>query len=170
MPPFIALSSDAETTADRAETIGDVLWDDLNFEREFAFIPRDVYATIPAAKSFDDVPFDRWRELNADGVIVGTVQKLGNGFQVQVRLFDVRRQRQVVRQASTADRRERARSTRTRSPTRSTCSSAPCAASPARKLAFDSDRDGERMSRHGREPRREGDLHLPTTTAKTSAA
>ena len=30
---------------------------------------------VPAATSIADVPFDRWRELNADGVIVGTVQK-----------------------------------------------------------------------------------------------
>ncbi len=34
---------------------------------------------IPRATSFDDVPFDRWRELNADGLIVGTVQKTGDG-------------------------------------------------------------------------------------------
>ena len=55
-----------------------MLWDDLNFEREFALIPRDIYATIPAATSLADVPFDRWRELNADGVVIGTVQKTGN--------------------------------------------------------------------------------------------
>ncbi len=54
-----------------ARIITNVLWDDLNFEREFSFIPRDVYATIPAAKSLDDVPLDRWHELNADGVIAG---------------------------------------------------------------------------------------------------
>ena len=90
VPDFIALSDDAET--DRiAKTIAQVLFDDLNFEREFALIPRDTYATIPAAKSFEDVPFDRWRELGADGVLVGTVQKTATGILVQVRLFDVRR-------------------------------------------------------------------------------
>ena len=47
VPDFIALSKDAETV-DAAQTIGRVLWDDLNFEREFALIPRDVVATIPA--------------------------------------------------------------------------------------------------------------------------
>ena len=35
VPDFIALSPDAETVA-IAKTIGQVLWDDLNFEREFA--------------------------------------------------------------------------------------------------------------------------------------
>jgi TolB amino-terminal domain len=72
VPDFVALSPDAETVA-IAKILGQVLWDDLNFEHEFAFIPRDVYASIPKATSFADVPFDRWRELNADGVVVGTV-------------------------------------------------------------------------------------------------
>src|SRR5438105_2329842 len=83
VPDFIALSPDAETAA-IAKTIGQVLWDDLNYEHEFAFIPRDVYSTIPRATSFNDVPFDRWRELNADGLIVGTVQKTTSGVQVEM--------------------------------------------------------------------------------------
>jgi TolB protein len=89
VPDFIALTSDAETAA-IAKTTGQVLWDDLNFEREFAFIPRDTYATIPRATSFSDVPFDRWRELNADGLIVGTVQKAGTTVKVEMKLFNVR--------------------------------------------------------------------------------
>ena len=86
---FIALTRDAET-ADAATTITRVLWDDLTFEREFALIARDVIATIPPATSFTDVPFDRWREVNADGVIVGTVEKTATGVRVDVRLFGVR--------------------------------------------------------------------------------
>lgn len=89
VPDFIALSSDAESL-DAARTIGRVLYDDLNFEREFALIPRDTYQTIPPATSFATVPFDRWRELNADGIIVGTVQKIESGVRVEVRLFNVR--------------------------------------------------------------------------------
>jgi TolB protein len=89
VPEFIALSKDAETIA-AAKKIAEVLWDDLSFEREFALIPRDTYATIPAAKSMLDVPLERWRELNADGVIIGTVQKADNGARVEVRLFNVR--------------------------------------------------------------------------------
>lgn len=89
VPDFIALSKDAETVA-IAKTIAQVLYDDLNFEREFLLIPRDTYATIPAATSFTDVPFDRWRELNADGVVIGTVQKTGTGVKVEARLFQVR--------------------------------------------------------------------------------
>jgi TolB protein len=98
VPDFIALTPDAETAA-IAKIVSQVLWDDLNFEREFGFIPRDTYATIPRATSFADVPFDRWRELNADGLIVGTVQKVGTTVKVEMRLFNVRtRQSAFARQ------------------------------------------------------------------------
>ncbi len=88
VPDFIALSSDAETVA-AAKTLAQVLWDDLAFEREFDMIPRDTYASIPAAKTIDAVPFDRWRELGADAVLIGTVQREGTGLKIQVRLFSV---------------------------------------------------------------------------------
>ena len=91
VPDLIALSSDAETVA-IARIIGQVLWDDLNFEREFSFVARDAYATIPKATSLIDIPFDRWRELNADGLVMGTVQKTGNLLRVEIRLFNVRTQ------------------------------------------------------------------------------
>jgi TolB protein len=94
VPDFLALSSDPETAA-AATTIASVLWDDLAFEREFYLIPRDTYASIPRAASLSDVPFDRWRELGADGLVVGTVQKTGNGLRLEVRLFNVR-SRQAV--------------------------------------------------------------------------
>jgi TolB protein len=89
VPDFIALSKDAETVA-MAKKMSEVLFDDLTFEHEFTFIPRDVYSTIPAATSLADIPFDRWRELNADGLVIGTVEKSGNGFKVDARLFNVR--------------------------------------------------------------------------------
>ncbi len=89
VPDFVALSSDAETQA-AARAIGAVLWDDLQFEREFYMIPRDTYGSIPSAKSFQEVPFDRWLELGADGVIIGFVQRTGTGVTVQVRVFNVR--------------------------------------------------------------------------------
>src|SRR5262245_39864359 len=46
VPDLIPVSRDAETAA-ITQIIGQVLWDDLNYEREFTFIPRDVYVTIP---------------------------------------------------------------------------------------------------------------------------
>ena len=94
VPDFLALSSDAETVA-VAKTIGQVLWNDLEFEREFYMIPRDTYRTIPTSSSVSDVPFDRWRELGADGLLVGTVQKTGTMLRIEIRLYNVRTRQSV---------------------------------------------------------------------------
>ena len=93
VPDFVAGSADA---ADVAKQLGQVLWDDLNYEREFYMIPRDTYATIPVARTESDVPFAAWRELGADAVVFGTVQKTdANTVRVQVRLFNVRTRQAV---------------------------------------------------------------------------
>lgn len=92
VPEFVAASPDA---AEAAKTISQVLWDDLNFEREFYLIPRDTYSTIPAARTASQVPFAAWRELGADAVVFGTVQRTGNDIRVEVRLFNIRTQQSV---------------------------------------------------------------------------
>jgi TolB protein len=142
VPDFIPLSADAETV-DIAKKIGQVLWDDLNYEREFLFIPRDVYSTIPRATSLTDVPFDRWRELNADGLVIGTVQKTTGGIRVEVRLFDVRsRQSKFGREYSGANPRLIAHTA-----SDEIHESQRGLKGVARtKLTFNSDRDGERMA------------------------
>lgn len=143
VPDFIALTTDAETV-EAAKTIGQVLWDDLNFEREFDMIPRDTYASIPAARSLTSVPFDRWRELGADGLVVGSVQRQGDTFRVEVALFGVKtRQSAFAREytASAANPRFFAHSIaddiyETQLALRGVART---------KLAFVSDRDGERI-------------------------
>ena len=92
VPDFVALTPDA---SEIAKTLGQVLWDDLNFEREFYMIPRDTYSSIPASRTPEQVPFDRWRELGADAVVFGTVQRTGNDVRVQIRLFNVRSRQSV---------------------------------------------------------------------------
>jgi TolB protein len=87
VPDFVALTPDA---ADAAKTIGQVLWDDLNFEREFYMIPRDTYGSVSPARTPEQVPFAAWRELGADAVVFGTVQRTGNDVRIQIRLFNVR--------------------------------------------------------------------------------
>jgi TolB protein len=91
VPELLALSNDRETQ-DAAKVISEVLWDDLNFEREFYMIPRDTYKSIPVAAGIDKVPFDRWRELGADAVVIGTVQRAANGIRVEMRLYSIRAQ------------------------------------------------------------------------------
>src|SRR3954463_6139340 len=143
VPDFIALTNDAETIA-AAKTIGSVLWDDLNFEREFYLIPRDTYRSIPAATSVDHVPLDQWKQLGADGVIIGTVSKTPTGVTVQVRLIEVASGRTALGKeysgtlknprlyAHTASDEIHQQQRGLRGVART-------------KLAFTSDRDGERM-------------------------
>ena len=92
VPDFIALSPGA---AEIARTLGQVLWDDLNFEREFYMIARDTYKSIPVARTVDQIPWATWREINADAVVFGTVDQKGNDITVQVRVFNVRTRESV---------------------------------------------------------------------------
>jgi TolB protein len=89
VPELLSLSTDRETT-EAARIIAQVLWDDLNYEREFYMIPRDTYKSIPAAATIDNVPFDRWRELGADAVVIGTVQRAATGLRVEMRVYSVK--------------------------------------------------------------------------------
>lgn len=88
VPEFIPLSTDSETVK-AAKTIGQVLFDDITYEKEFYMIPRDIMKTIPQPSSAGEVPFDRWREVGAHAVIVGTVRRSGDGIVVEIRLIDV---------------------------------------------------------------------------------
>jgi TolB protein len=95
VPDFLAPGGDRESQ-EIAGTIGQVLWDDLAFEREFDMIPRDTYKSIPPAASLTEVPFDRWRELGADGLVIGSILKTGTNVRVEMRLYDVRGRRQLL--------------------------------------------------------------------------
>lgn len=94
VPDFLALSNDPETQ-NAAKTISEVLWNDLNYEREFYMIPRDTYRSIPQPASIGEPPFDSWRELGADGLLMGSIQKTGSGVQIEMRLYSVRSRRQI---------------------------------------------------------------------------
>jgi len=143
VPDFLALTNDPETVA-AAKTIGQVLWDDLEFEREFYLIPRDTYRTIPPATSIEQVPLDQWKQLGADGLIIGTVRKAGTGVAVQVRLIEVASGKTALAKeysgtlknprlyAHTASDEIHQQQRNLRGVART-------------KLAFTSDRDGERM-------------------------
>lgn len=90
VPNCLTLSDDAETTA-AAETIAQVLWDDLDFEREFRMVARDIYDSIPPARSLTDLPLDAWRELGADGIVSCAVERVrDNQIRLTARLFNVR--------------------------------------------------------------------------------
>src|SRR5688572_28757480 len=75
VPDFVAATPDV---ADVARTLGQVLWDDLNFEREFYMIPRDTYSTVPPMRAGGPVPFASWQELGADALVQGMVSRAGD--------------------------------------------------------------------------------------------
>ena len=90
VPDCLALTGDQETR-DAAATIAQVLFDDLEFEREFRMLARDTYRTIPRARSLTDLPLDAWQELGADGVVSCSVSRGDDGqLVVRARLFNVR--------------------------------------------------------------------------------
>ena len=89
VPRCLALSDDAETH-EAAQTFAEVLWDDLNFEREFLMVARDTYDSVPAARSVTNLPLQPWRELGADGVVICAIERTGEGqIRVTVRLFNL---------------------------------------------------------------------------------
>jgi TolB protein len=89
VPEFIPLSNEPDVVA-AAKTIGDVLWDDLAYEKEFYLLPRDILKTVPRPANVDQVSIDRWKELGADGVIVGSVRKNGDQIVAEARLLRVK--------------------------------------------------------------------------------
>ena len=86
------LASDGEPELITAGRIlAQVLWDDLDFEREFRMLPRDTYSTVPPARSLTDLPFQAWQELGADGVVSCALTSLADGrISVRARLFNTR--------------------------------------------------------------------------------
>ena len=98
VPDFIALTPGV---APIAQMLGQVLWDDLNFEREFDMMPRDINKTVAVARTPDQIPFGAWRENGADAVFFGTVEQKGNDVLVEVRLFNVRSRASVFAQQYT---------------------------------------------------------------------
>jgi TolB protein len=88
VPELVALSNDPETVK-AAKTIGEVLYDDIAFEKEFYMVARDIMRTIPKPASPDQITLDRWKEVGADGVIIGFVRRSGDGVVVELRLMQV---------------------------------------------------------------------------------
>ena len=88
VPECIPLANDAEVTA-AAKAIGDVLFDDLAYEREFYMLPKDILKTVPRPASPDQVVLNRWKELQADAVVVCTVRKDAKEVVVETRLLNV---------------------------------------------------------------------------------
>ena len=88
LPDFLLAGADAELSA-AAKTVAEVLWDDLDFEREYYMIPRKESAAIPVAAAAA-LPYDRWAELGADAVVAAAASRSGQDLVIELRLMEVR--------------------------------------------------------------------------------
>ena len=88
LPPKVAVP-DFIGDAAAGKTIGQVLWDDLDFEAEFYMVSRDVYKTVAQPATLDAVSLQQWKELGVDGLVVGAVRQSGGNLVVQVKLIQV---------------------------------------------------------------------------------
>ncbi|MCC7007830.1 MAG: PD40 domain-containing protein [Acidobacteria bacterium] len=88
VPDFLSTTNDAEL-ATISRTIADVLWRDLQFEREFYMIPRASSTSIPSTPP-EAIPYERWAELGADAVLHGSVSRNGADLVVDIRLITVK--------------------------------------------------------------------------------
>jgi TolB protein len=93
LPDFIAPSADAELR-ELATTLAEVLWADLDFEKEFYMIPRSESASIPLAPTPETLPTERWNQLGADFVVLAVLRRTGDTVGVRLRLVPVRAQSQ----------------------------------------------------------------------------
>lgn len=143
VPAFIAAAGDGELKT-VADMLGQVVWDDLRFEREYDLIPRASYTVVAAATSMESVAFDQWRELGVNAVMIGMVRRNASSLTVQVRVFDIASQQSVWAKEYTAPASNPRQFAHTiadefHMETRSLPGVA------RTKLAFASDRDGERI-------------------------
>src|SRR5262245_25181 len=89
LPDFTVEAGDKELS-DAVATLVDVLWSDLDYEKEYYLIPRKASASIPVVADAQALPFDRWKELGADFVILGGVKKVAGNLDIEFRLVSVR--------------------------------------------------------------------------------
>lgn len=71
-----------------AKTVADVLWADLDYEREYYMVPRKSSASIPVAATAATLAFSQWSQI-ADVVMMGDVKASGASMTVDIRLINV---------------------------------------------------------------------------------
>lgn len=88
VPDFLGTGGDPELAA-AARAVADVLWNDLDYEREFYMISRTTSAVIPVAPA-EALPYAQWTEMGADAVLVGAITRSGADMSVDMRLISVK--------------------------------------------------------------------------------
>ena len=88
VPHCVALS-DEQDILNAAQNFSQVLWDDLEFEREYLMLSRDTYESVPRARALTDLQLNSWRELGADIVVSCEIERTDEDqVRVTARLFN----------------------------------------------------------------------------------
>ncbi len=90
VPEFLMTGGDAKST-EAAKTVAEVLWNDLDFEREYLLITRASAAAIPLTP-VTAMPYARWAELGADVVLHGSATGSGTTLTIDLRLVSAKGQ------------------------------------------------------------------------------
>ena len=75
--------------AEPARLIAEVLWNDLDYEREYTMVSRKATAGIPVSATPASLPFDTWKQVGADYVMMGSIQDGGGKLAVEIRVVRV---------------------------------------------------------------------------------
>jgi TolB protein len=94
VPDFMADASDVRGV-ELARTIASVLWEDLKYERAFALLPRETSSSVPVATDVLEPALERWRELGADAVVIGTVDATSSPPRIEVRVYEFQSRQQL---------------------------------------------------------------------------
>lgn len=89
IPAFLVSGTEVDLP-EAGKILADVLWKDLEFEREFQMITQSGAAQIAPAPA-DALVYESWNQIGADDVLVGSVQKTDTSLQVDVRVMSVER-------------------------------------------------------------------------------
>ncbi len=90
---FLVTGSDADLRT-ASGTVSQVLYDDLEFEREFAMIARTASSKIPTTTA-EAMPYEAWNEVGADLVLVGSASRTDAALTIEVRIMNVERKASV---------------------------------------------------------------------------
>ena len=137
-----------------------VLWDDLELRaRVLHDSARHLQVAFPPRRRSTTVPFDRWRELGADGAgRSARCSDAATGIRVELRLYNVRARQSVFGREYTGSAANPRLYAHTMSDEMHE-SQRKLRGVARTKLTFSSDRNGEPVVGDRRKARRQGDLH-----------
>ncbi len=82
------------------EDVASIVSADLRRSGQFAPVDRENLLSLPQKEA--DVFYRDWRILGAEYLVIGGVERVANGYQLRVELYDVLNQRQVFKKFATA--------------------------------------------------------------------